>query len=134
MEKNRIATAHKMNDIQDKASNAMNLLPTCMDLLKADSVIGEDTHEIGLHDVTRCSDELNASPLESLKLRMLIARRMFSDQHTSPNEVDETLKLIDADPFMSQEPEMKKAGSALPLPSVIIDRDGWSTTVKTAIA
>lgn len=132
VEKHRIQTMSKFENLKSTVQpEVMKTVSESIDLLCSDKVLTEGTTEILEGDVTLDQQALAGSPAETLKLRCLIAVKLFDSRFGSAGS-ESVIKLVDADPYLSSLQDFKKSGAVETIEGVQKQRDDWLRTVKTA--
>ena len=121
VEKSRINTSVKMENMDGSIKTSIHqCLAESLELM-------ECPDGIRMSDLNLDSSVLQSCPLLTLKLRWFIAAHVFG--YALPKDcgvpLDEILKCIDADPFLSQQEEIRKPQALVTLRDVVSDREKW---------
>lgn len=105
------------------------LLVACLDSLKAQGDLGADESGPNLEEVKDCTTEqLLGSPLLTLKVRWLVTAEIFTRPVVIEKmSFEDLFKLVDLDPFLQAQDDMRKANAVKCIDDALKDRNAWST-------
>ena len=129
IEKHRLATSTKMQGMLDSTKSLVDeKLGEGIQVLRADGHIATETSLVAFSDVKDyTAEELSTSPVKALQLRWVMARAVFSEVVSgSPISTEKLMKLVEMDPFLASQEELKRVEAVLHVNGVRDGREGWS--------
>lgn len=142
VEKNRLSTSAKSSELVAAKETATQTISECLEMLKEDGCVEATIGEIDQDALTTNKSKLANSPVETLKLRIVIVQRLIDEKFLDRSDsldvplLTATLKLVDVDPFLSEHPDMRKVDAVQHLDTVLSHRNSWGNlcTARARVA
>jgi len=133
VQKNRISTESKVQQLQEMKTEVKSLLGECLVILRNEKLVPDNAEHVESKTLVLATEELTSSPLLTMKLRYAVAMELFcpSGSESESNE-SSLMELIHADPFLGCLDDIIKQPQAMrSVDDVVAARESWVDELKT---